>query len=316
MRKPDNFHGLLLVNKAAGMSSHAVVDRLRGIISQRSVGHAGTLDPAAEGLLLLMLGKATKVARFLSSQDKQYEAEIRLGLATPTYDAESVETDAEFSPVPSLDEAALERLLDKFRGTTTQKVPPFSAVQVDGQRLYKLARKGETVQTPEREVTIHSLKLTSFESERMRLLIDCSKGTYIRSLAHDLGQLLGCGGHLSFLRRTRVGKFNLTAALSLEQVEELMVADKLNESLLTLDQALDIGSYTISDTFRKYVCNGRQPNASDIDSVQGKFGAGDDIYLKDSLGVVLAIGTATMASDKLEPGAPSEPLIKYHRVLA
>ncbi len=314
-RATDRFHGILLLDKPSGMSSHDVVDRLRRIINQRSVGHVGTLDPAAEGLLLLCLGKATKVARFLSGLDKTYEAQITLGLESKTYDAEGIDPAAVAKPVPPLDDKTIADLLAKFTGKIQQKVPAYSAVHVDGERLYKLARAGQTVELPEREVEIYKLELMSFQSNKLQLRVSCSKGTYIRSLAHDIGQQIGCGGYLSHLKRTTIGPHTSQLAFTIEAIDELNKNDQLETKLLPIEQVLDFGKVTISDDGCRYVKNGRQPRPEDILAIEGDFQAGDRILLKDGRGMVLAVGMATIASSGFK-AAGSDAIIQFDRVLA
>ena len=312
-RKLDSYHGILLLNKPSGISSHTAVDRVRKIICQRSIGHAGTLDPAAEGLLVLLLGKATKVARFLTDQDKEYEAEICLGLESTTYDAEGLDPEAKPLPIPVLDAVKLDELLARYRGTITQKVPPYSAVHVDGERLYRRSRRGETVDPPERTVRVHRLDLVSFSRDRLRLRLACSKGTYVRSLAHDIGRQLGCGGYLASLRRTRVGRFLVDDSLTVEQVGQWHQNDRLRSVVISMERALDFSTVTVSDQFRPLVLNGRRPRISDIANITGDFQSGDRLLLKDQHGSVLAIGTATVGSERLNREWPDE-VLKYDRV--
>lgn len=314
-RKSDNFHGLLLVSKPSGISSHDAVDRLRKIVSQRSVGHAGTLDPAAEGLLVMLLGKATKIAQYLTMQDKEYEAEVTLGRVSTTYDAEGVDLSVAPKSVPKLTADKLEELLAGFRGNISQKVPPYSAVHVDGERLYVKARRGETVDAPVREVRIESLDLLDFDESKLRLRLTCSKGTYVRSLAHDIGERLGCGAHLSQLRRTRSGRFGLDEAHSFKQIEQMMQAGELSSALLGIDRALDFGSLTVNEGFQGQVQYGRRPCAADIADVEGDFQSGDNVMLKDQQGTVLAIGIAVVAATGLRRESQNE-VIKYNRVFS
>ncbi len=314
-QKSDNSHGLLLVAKPAGISSHDAVDRVRKIVSQRSVGHAGTLDPAAEGLLVMLLGRATKIAQYLTSQDKEYEAEVTLGRTSTTYDAEGVDELIEPKPVPKLDADQIEQLLVNFRGAISQKVPPYSAVHVDGERLYAKARRGEDVETPARDVRIESLVLIGYNDNHLRLRMTCSKGTYVRSLAHDIGQRLGCGGYLSHLRRTRSGRFRLDEAYTFEQIDDMKQAEQLDERLLDIGQALDLCSVTVSEGFCGQVQYGRRPRAADISEVEGDFLTGDNVLLKDERGMVLAIGTAVVAAAGLSKESQNE-VIKYNRVFS
>ena len=207
--------GLLIIDKPAGPTSHDVVGRVRRVAGMRRVGHAGTLDPLASGLLLVGVGRATRLIEYLVGLDKVYETTVRLGQATTTYDAEG-EVTAE--KLVTVDEAAIRVALDAFRGTIRQRVPSFSAVKRDGQPLYKKARRGEAIDLPEREVTIQTLELLNYQPPLLTLRMGVSSGTYVRSLAHDLGEALGCGGHVVALRRTSVGGFNQTEAITLEEL--------------------------------------------------------------------------------------------------
>lgn len=207
--------GLLVIDKPVGPTSHDVVGRVRRAAGTRRVGHAGTLDPLAGGVLLVCVGRATRLAEYLVGLDKGYETTIRLGQTTNTYDAEG-EVTAE-RPV-EVDTAAIVTALDAFRGSIRQRVPPFSAVKRDGQPLYKSARRGEAIDLPEREVTIHALDLLAYEPPLLTLRMAVSSGTYVRSLAHDLGQALGCGGHVVVLRRISVGRFADSLAIALDEL--------------------------------------------------------------------------------------------------
>jgi tRNA pseudouridine55 synthase len=313
-RATDRYHGVLLVNKPSGMSSHDAVDRVRKTIRQRSIGHSGTLDPAAEGLLVLCLGRATKVVRFLSSDEKTYEAVVTLGRESKTYDAEGVDLDLPADPIPDLNPSALESVFDKFRGEITQKVPAYSAVHVNGRRLYEAARRGEEVQQPERRVTINRLELLSTSDDSLSIRISCSKGTYIRSLAHDIGRELGCGGYLSYLKRTAAGRNSLDDALTLDAIDDLYKDDRLIDQLIPIEKALDFAAVTISDAFSRLVLHGRTPESSDVVSIEGAFAPGDHIFVKDRAGSVLAVGTAAFAS-RLAPHERPRTLLRYDRVL-
>lgn len=310
----DSYHGILLLDKPAGITSHDAVDRVRKTIGQRSVGHAGTLDPAAEGLLLICLGRATKVARFLSALDKTYEAEVKLGLESTTYDAEGIDREAVPAPVPRLDEAVILDLLSEFTGRFRQMVPAYSAVHVDGRRMYDLAREGRPVLCPERTVEVHQLSLLAFEPDRLRLKVTCSKGTYIRTLAHDIGRRLGCGGYLSYLCRTKIGRHCRENAFSLEDVRSLCHEESFESHLVPIEQALDFGMVTVSDECSRRVRHGRQPQPQDITGVEGDFQPGDRILLKDSRGSVLAVGMATISSLGFRDAQP-KAIIEYDRVL-
>ncbi len=208
--------GVLNVRKAAGWTSHDVVAKLRRLSGEKRVGHAGTLDPMAEGVLPVLFGRATRLADFVGDGRKRYLAEVRLGKATTTDDAEGEATES--LPVPALDAEIVERALDAFRGEIDQVPPSFSAVKVDGRRAYAVARGGGSVQLRPRRVTIYDLRLVALDEDRLELDVTCSRGTYVRSLARDLARRLGTLGHLSRLVRTEVGPFKLEDSVTLDQV--------------------------------------------------------------------------------------------------
>jgi tRNA pseudouridine55 synthase len=217
-------HGFLVVDKPGGLTSHDVVARVRRAAGRGSrVGHAGTLDPMATGVLVLALGVATRLLEWATGHDKRYRAELTLGVETDTYDAEG-RVVAERAADVSL--AELEGALARLRGPIEQRPPAFSAVQVGGRRLYDLARRGEAVEPPLRRVTVHELTLLDWRPPRATLELLCSKGTYVRSLAHDLGQALGCGAHLSALRRLASGAFEIGDALALEAAVDAIAAGR------------------------------------------------------------------------------------------
>ena len=206
--------GILNVDKPSGMTSHDVVSRVRRLAGQRRVGHAGTLDPMATGVLVVCLGQATRLAEYLTRHDKGYRATARLGETTDTYDADG-ELTAEFQgALPDRD--VIESHLGQFRGDIEQVPPVYSAIKVDGQPLHRRARRGESITPASRHVTIHRLDLIAWEPPLLTLEVDCSAGTYIRSLAHDLGAVLGCGAHLSGLVRLHSGQFGLETAHPLD----------------------------------------------------------------------------------------------------
>ncbi len=229
-------NGILLLDKPSGITSNAALGRAKRILGIRKAGHTGTLDPMASGLLVLCFGEATKVSAFLLDADKAYEAELHLGVETDSEDAEG-EVTAE-RDVPALNESTIEKVLDRFRGPIEQIPPMHSALKHKGQRLYELARKGETVERPPRSVTIHELKLLEVNLPKLRIDVRCSKGTYVRSLARDIGQSLDCGAHLSGLRRTLSAPFHIDAAISLESLDELD-RDQARALLLPPDRALE-----------------------------------------------------------------------------
>jgi len=228
--------GILLLDKPSGITSNAALGRAKRIVGIRKAGHTGTLDPLASGLLVLCFGQATKVAGFLLDADKTYQAGLRLGVTTDSEDAEGEVV--ERKPVPELSEPQIEAVLERFRGPIEQVPPMHSALKHEGRRLYELARKGETVARPPRAVVIHELELTGRDGDVLRLSVRCSKGTYVRSLARDIGDALACGAHLSALRRTASGPFEIRDAVSLEALESLE-SDQARALLLPPDAALE-----------------------------------------------------------------------------
>jgi len=227
----DDFEGILLVDKPQGFTSHDVVAKCRKIFQIKKVGHAGTLDPMATGLLLILIGKATKVSQYLMSLDKQYTGTVYFGKETDSQDAEG-EIIKEL-PVPELDEAFLKTKMAEFIGDQYQIPPMFSAKKVGGKKLYQLARVGKQVEREPRVIRIGRFDLLNLESPKMGFIVDSSKGAYIRTIAHDLGQKLGCGGHLSVLRRTKVGSFLIENAETLENLEKY-TKSKLKSKLLPI----------------------------------------------------------------------------------
>jgi len=209
--------GVMVVDKAAGMTSHDVVERVRRILGER-IGHAGTLDPQATGVLLLCIGSATRLARFLQGHDKVYEGVVRLGWATDTYDAQGQPV-AEPVAAPHLDGAAVEAVLATFVGEQEQTPPVYSAKKIRGQPSYRRARRGEEVTPRPVMIKIYSLELLELGAEEIRIRVHCGSGTYVRTLAHDLGVALGCPAHLAALRRTHSGSFGLDEAIGWAEIE-------------------------------------------------------------------------------------------------
>lgn len=212
----DAPEGILLVDKPQGITSHDVVYKLRKIFHIKKIGHAGTLDPMATGLLLMLIGKATKVSQFLMSMDKEYTGTIRLGQSTDSQDADGEVV--EERPVPDISKADALKEMKAFIGDQYQTPPMYSAKKVNGQPLYKLARKGKTVPREPRVINISKMEMSRFELPEIEFLVACSKGTYVRTIAHDYGEKLGCGAHLCELRRTGVGKFRIENASTIEEL--------------------------------------------------------------------------------------------------
>lgn len=239
-KKGRPINGVVLVDKPAGWSSNAVLQKVRWLFQAQKAGHTGALDPLATGLLPVCLGEATKFTRFLLNADKAYRTTAKLGVRTDTLDAEGTVT--ETAPVPALEADAVRRLLsDRFTGDIEQVPPMYSALKRDGKKLYELAREGKAVDLEPRPVTVHSLSLERLDGDDLELNVACSKGTYIRTLVDDIGQALGCGAHVAALRRTQHGRFSLDKAVTLQALinqQEAEGAEALDQHLLSLDDLL------------------------------------------------------------------------------
>jgi tRNA pseudouridine55 synthase len=223
MANPKELCGVLLVDKPPDHTSHDVVARLRGKLQMKKIGHAGTLDPMATGLLIMLVGKATRISQYLISLDKEYTGTIEFGKVTDSQDAEGQVM--ETRPVPPMPRAEVEQAMRGFLGDQYQMPPMFSAIKIGGVPLYKKARKGEDVVREPRFIRVSAFDLTDFALPRIDFRLRCSKGTYVRTIAHDLGQKLGCGAHLAALRRTATDKFNVSQALTLDQIMSLSLPE-------------------------------------------------------------------------------------------
>jgi len=227
-KQKNNIHGVILLDKPTGLSSNGALQRIKHCFNAKKAGHTGALDPLATGLLPICLGQATKVSEYLLHSNKKYTTVIKLGEVTDTLDSEGEITQTK--PV-DVSDSQLQAALVQFRGDIKQVPPMYSALKKDGQPLYKLARRGEIIERPERDMTVYGLEARRIDSFHVELNVHCSSGFYIRSLAHDLGQVLGCGAHVVKLRRTDIKAINVDAAHSLEHV---LSAD-LKEVLLPLE---------------------------------------------------------------------------------
>jgi tRNA pseudouridine55 synthase len=225
-----NVDGAIIVDKPEGMTSHDVVNRLRRLSGTRKIGHLGTLDPMATGVLPLLIGRATRLAQFFSTSEKKYDALVRFGWATDTYDREG--TPVSEPVAPSFSREQLEAALEPFRGTFLQTPPPFSAKKIAGTPAYKLARKKIPVKLTPVEVRVFSLHLDHFDGASARIRVHCSAGTYLRGIAHQVGQALGCGAFLESLRRTASGEFTEEHARSLDNLAKLSETGQLPDDAL------------------------------------------------------------------------------------
>lgn len=259
---PDQeFCGVLNINKPGGMTSHDVVARVRKITGQKKVGHAGTLDPLATGVLLLCLGQATRVVEYLAASDKVYRARLRLGISTDTYDAEGQITSQ--SEV-TVSRTQVEGELQAFTGIQEQMPPMYSAVKHEGTPLYHLARRGQVIARRARKVEIYAIRLLTWEPPELEIEVHCSKGTYIRSLVHDLGQRLHCGAHLVSLTRTASGQFRIEEASTLEQLEQAKAKGTIASLLYPLDVALQpFPAVTVDQSTEHKIISGQRVRLPD-----------------------------------------------------
>lgn len=248
-------HGVININKEKGYTSHDVVAKLRGIVGQKKIGHTGTLDPDATGVLPVCLGKATKLCDMLTDKSKTYETVMLLGKTTDTQDISgSVLSE---SSVESIDEDAVKKCIGEFVGDYLQVPPMYSALKVNGKKLYELARQGIEVERKARPVVIHEIKILEIALPRVRMEVSCSKGTYIRTLCHDIGLKLGCGACMEELIRTKVSCFEIPDSLTLGQVQELKEAGKIEEILVPIDAMFsEYEAVTLKKEFASFAYNG------------------------------------------------------------
>jgi tRNA pseudouridine55 synthase len=249
--------GILNIDKPQGWTSHDVVAKVRRLSGQKRVGHAGTLDPLATGVLLVCLGQATRVSEYLMRGRKVYRAAVHLGLSTDTYDRDGQVTARAREVNVTL--SRLEEALSAFVGRIEQTPPMYSALKHQGTPLYKLARQGKTVERKPRIIEIHHIKLLDWSSPVLTIEVSCSPGTYLRSLAHDLGQQLGCGAHLSSLTRLASGHFTLDEAISLDVLSKAFAISRWAELVHPLDEALlDFGAITFGSQLERQIRFGQQ----------------------------------------------------------
>ena len=293
-------NGVLVVDKPAGITSHDVVAVARRALGERGIGHTGTLDPMATGVLPLAIGKATRLVRFLTASDKDYDAVIRFGRATDTYDATGTTT-SESPQRPT--RTALEIGLLALTGTYDQMPPAYSAKKVGGHRAYKMARRDEPVELKPAPVTVSRAVLTAFDDDTASVSITCSSGFYVRSFANELGRRLGCGACLEALRRTRSGEFSLPSAVPLEVLAAPQATTTLASRVIPCDQLLaDYPTVQLNDQGLAYVSNGRDLGPA---QVSGRLPADTTpaswVRLMDARGTLVALATPDAASGVLHP---------------
>ncbi len=257
--QPAPLDGILVVDKPRGKTSHDVVETVRRLVGFRQIGHFGTLDPLATGVLVLALGRATRLARFYSGRRKRYTCVVRFGFATDTYDADGEPLSADSAP--SLDAAQLQLLADRFAGKIQQTPPSFSAKKIHGRPAHELARKHKPVKLEPVEVEVDEFRLTDVAGPTARFVVECGAGTYIRSLANDLGKLHGAGAHLAEIVRTAVGEFTLDQAMPLAELVEHAKAGKIAEHVIPLENLLpELPRATVLPIIEKRVRHGAKFN--------------------------------------------------------
>ena len=302
--------GVLIIDKPAGMTSHDVVARVRRIVGERRVGHTGTLDPFATGVLIVLVGKATRLAQFLSGSFKEYEAVIRLGFATDTGDV----TGKPLAPVAEKAnpwrKEEVEAALASLCGEIEQVPPMYSAKKLGGKKLYELARRGEEVERKAVRVTIHALELTEDAPEvfppngegttDIQVRVACSAGTYVRTLAEDLGKRLGVGAHVVELRRTKAGSFALTEATTLEQLEDKVRHNSVDEVLVTPDIALEFMPCVSLNSLEVQRTHQGLPLKLASQSQQ-ELSQSDWVRMRDAAGSLVAVGMYDSGTDMVRP---------------
>jgi tRNA pseudouridine55 synthase len=257
--QPPPIDGILVVDKPRGKTSHDVVESVRRLVGFRQIGHLGTLDPLATGVLVLALGRATRLARFYAGRRKRYTFAVRFGFATDTYDADGEPLSADAAP--ALDVAQLEAFAAIFTGKIQQMPPSFSAKKIHGKPAHELARKHKPVDLKSVEVEVFEFRLTGLEGSVARFVVECGSGTYIRSLAHDMGKLHGAGAHLAEITRTAVGEFTLDRAVSLQELIEDAKAGKISDRVIRLENLLsELPKATVLPIIEKKIRHGAKFN--------------------------------------------------------
>jgi tRNA pseudouridine55 synthase len=306
--------GLLNLTKPPGLTSHDVVARVRRLTRLSRVGHAGTLDPPATGVLLLGLGKGTKLTPFLHEYPKTYRATLKLGSRTDTYDATGhiIETRG----LGQLRSHEVQATLADFEGSIEQIPPMYSALKWQGQRLYTLARQGIEVERHPRRVHIFRLVLLALTADSLALEVECSGGTYVRVLADDIGQRLGCGAHLCALTRTAVGPHTLAQALTLEALAEAVQQGAWQRHMIPLAQALaGFPSITVTSRGTFALARGIPPSTADISQLVGRFAVGQTVTIHGPDGALLGVGTASLDAADLAQVPPTTVVVRLNRVL-
>ncbi|MBD3218046.1 MAG: tRNA pseudouridine(55) synthase TruB [candidate division Zixibacteria bacterium] len=305
--------GVLLIDKGFGLTSSEAVQTVKRLTDSRKTGHTGTLDPCATGLLIMTLGRATKISTYLDTGRKRYLAKIRLGESRETYDRFGKLFDRQNV---SIEFEEIEHILNDFEGDFEQIIPRYSAAHVEGKRMYKMARRGEETPIKKKIVKIYEINILEYDPPFLELDIACESGTYIRSIAHQLGQSLGCGAHIYTLVRTEAGRFKLDRAVTLVQLEAAIKMELFDDYFIPIDNALAMPSIVIGRPKSEGVKQGREIFESDAAPGEMRFSKGDRITVKSDLGRLLAIGKALISSDELAKGSCEKTKVfEYKRVI-
>lgn len=304
--------GVLVIDKPAGITSHDVVSKVRRILKEKKVGHTGTLDPAATGVLPLVLGRATKLARYLSGDTKSYRAVVKLGETTTTLDGEGEVLQTR--PVTCSKEQVLE-VAASFIGEQKQVPPMYSAKKIDGKKLYELARQGIEIEREAKDVTIHSLTVSDCTLPELTFDVSCSAGTYVRVLAQDIGERLGCGAYLKTLRRTSAGPFLEADSITLEQLAEQL--DLAKQKLVPMNRALSgLPRIAVPSDMARMMSNGYQLNAGDLRNIDlPAFKQNDALAVAQEHGDVIAVVRAEVASSDLGGVRRDQCVLKTERII-
>ncbi len=304
--------GGLVVNKPTGITSHDTLDKLRKILPDISIGHTGTLDPQATGVLFVLLGKATKIASFIEGWDKEYLAKIKLGVKTDTYDLEGKVL--EVVEQLAVTETGVKETVDSLVGEISQAPPLYSAIKYKGRKLYEYARAGVEITPEKREVSVKRMGIINMNLPDLQLRILCSKGTYIRSIANEIGEKLGCGAVLAALSRTRVGQYDLERALTLKQIEEIYQQNQISDYIIAIPEILkNLPRVLLKKDSEEKVKNGAELKKENIFSVDD-FKAQELVKVVNTKSEVLAIGKFLISSQQLNQ-ADGKKIFKYLRVL-
>jgi len=292
------YNGVINIYKEKGFTSHDVVAKMRGILKQKKIGHTGTLDPDAVGVLPVCLGSATKLCDMLTDRDKEYVAVLKLGVETDTQDTTGAilkECDV------TADEEQVKEVIASFVGDYAQVPPMYSALKVDGKKLYELARQGKEVERKARPVTIYEIEMLDMKLPEVTIRVACSKGTYIRTLCHDIGVKLGCGGAMASLKRTKAGVFLLDTAVTLSELEKLRDEEKIDSVLIPVDDMFgDLAAVHVPDDVLKLVKNGNTFYTNQI-LQRRRYGDGEEVKVYDTSGKFYGIYYCDEKENKFKP---------------